>query len=283
MIFDETICSLGEGALWHPIRQSLFWFDINRHRLYEKKLGDETPTMWQFNEFVSAAGWIDENSLLIASETRLFQFHLATQKSDTITLLEADNPLTRSNDGRTDNHGGFWIGTMGKNAEKYSGVIYRYYQGELRRLFANITIANSICFAPDGNIAYFCDTVTHKIMKVRLDADGWVASAPMLHIDLRADNLNPDGSVVDSAGNLWNAQWGASRVACYNQAGDYIDEVKFEATQISCPAFGGADYNLLFATSATQDIDNPDIIYDGITYATPTDYKGQAEHQVKLG
>ncbi len=282
MIFDETICSLGEGALWHPLRQSLFWFDINAHRLYEKKIGDDTPTMWQFNEFVSAAGWIDEDRMFIASETRLFQFHLSSQKIDTLTPLEADNSLTRSNDGRADNHGGFWIGTMGKNAEKEMGAIYRYYQGELRLLFANITIPNSICFTPKGDAAYFCDTATQKIMKVKLDDDGWLAAEPTLHINLSADNLNPDGSVVDSTGNLWNAQWGASRIACYNQAGDFMNEVKFEASQISCPAFGGADMKLLFATSATQNMPTPDSTYDGITYATPTEFKGQAEHQVKL-
>ena len=28
MIFDETQCQLGEGPLWHPLRSTLFWFDI---------------------------------------------------------------------------------------------------------------------------------------------------------------------------------------------------------------------------------------------------------------
>jgi hypothetical protein len=41
---------------------------------------------------------------------------------------------TRSNDGRADPFGGFWIGTMGKNAEAGAGALYRYYRGEVVEL-----------------------------------------------------------------------------------------------------------------------------------------------------
>ena len=27
-VFDNRPCELGEGPLWHPERQQLFWFDI---------------------------------------------------------------------------------------------------------------------------------------------------------------------------------------------------------------------------------------------------------------
>ena len=33
MIHDDTTCELGEGPLWHPERQDLFWFDILGQRL----------------------------------------------------------------------------------------------------------------------------------------------------------------------------------------------------------------------------------------------------------
>ena len=34
--------------------------------------------VWEFPEYVSAAGWISHNELLIASQSRLFTFHLET-------------------------------------------------------------------------------------------------------------------------------------------------------------------------------------------------------------
>lgn len=178
MIFDHIQCQLGEGPLWHPERKELFWFDILGHRLHTK------GQHWQFDTFVSAAGWVDGDTLLIASARALHRFNIATGDYDDICTLEADNPITRSNDGRADPQGGFWIGTMGKNAESNAGAIYRYFKGELRQLFAPITISNAICFAPDGKTAYFTDTPRQQIMRLNLDRDGWPNSAPVLHIDL---------------------------------------------------------------------------------------------------
>ena len=91
---------------------------------------------WDFSEHVSAAGWVDHDTLLIASETGLWRFSLTTGRKDLVVALEADNPITRSNDGRADPWGGFWIGTMGKRAEPGAGAIYRFWQGALRRLGA---------------------------------------------------------------------------------------------------------------------------------------------------
>ena len=35
-VFDATPCSLGEGPLWHPEENCLYWFDINNMRLYRR-------------------------------------------------------------------------------------------------------------------------------------------------------------------------------------------------------------------------------------------------------
>ncbi|MEC9469874.1 MAG: SMP-30/gluconolactonase/LRE family protein, partial [Pseudomonadota bacterium] len=141
-VFDERQCTLGEGPLWHPERQQLFWFDILNKRLLSRDNGTEKT--WQFDEYVSAAGWVSRTELLIASSSKLFLFNLETEASAKICDLEADNAVTRSNDGRADPKGGFWIGTMGFGAEKNAGSIYRYYKGELRKLFSDITISNAI-------------------------------------------------------------------------------------------------------------------------------------------
>ena len=67
--------------------------------------------------------------------------------------LEADNAATRSNDARVHPSGTFWIGTMGRQAERGLGAIYALHRGELSRLYESITIPNAICFSPDGTSA----------------------------------------------------------------------------------------------------------------------------------
>ena len=117
-------------------------------------------------------------------------------------------------------------------------------------------------------------------MSQKLDAAGWPVGDPEVYLDLSATDLNPDGAVVDAKGNLWNAQWGAHRVACYDPEGRLIETVAFAAEQISCPAFGGADFSTLFATSAADGLSGQ---AEGLTYAHRlTGVVGQPEHKVIL-
>ena len=277
-IFDNRRCQLGEGPLWHPIRNQLFWFDILGKKLLTQHNGE--PTEWSFDEYVSAAGWIDENTLLIASETGLWQFDLETTEQTFVASLESDNTITRSNDGRADPWGGFWIGTMGINAETEAGAIYRYYQGELRKLVARVTISNSIAFSPDRAYAYFTDTLTKKILRLALDPmDGWPVGEPKLFVDLTGEALNPDGSVVDNNGCLWNAQWGAGRIACYRPDGSLKTTHSVTASQTTCPAFGGDNLKTIFITTASDGLSGDP---DGKTFKIATAVSGQAEHRVIL-
>ena len=101
---------------------------------------------------------------------------------------------------------------MGKKAEPGAGAIYRYYQGELRQLYKGITISNAICFAPDGKTAHFTDTVTHRVMRVALDATGWPKGEPELFLDLTPETSGPDGAVVDAQGLFWLRN--GARAAC---------------------------------------------------------------------
>ena len=83
-VFDPRACELGEGAFWHPERRQAFWFDILGKRLLSRHQGRELS--WQFDEPVSAAGWIDRDSLLIASASALFRFHLGSGARESITV-----------------------------------------------------------------------------------------------------------------------------------------------------------------------------------------------------
>ena len=282
-VYDSRVCTLGEGPLWHPERNQLFWFDILNQRLLSTENGEHLH--WDFGEEVSAAGWIDRDTLLIASCSALWRFDLPTGTREQICPLEGSQSTTRSNDGRADPWGGFWIGTMGYDAQPKAGAIYRLYQGKLRKLFANITISNAICFAPDRSCAYFTDTSTAQIMKVALDRQGWPAADAECFIDLTAEQLNPDGAVTDANGTLWAAQWGAGRVAAYDKNGVFQRAVALPAVQTTCPAFGGADFSTLFVTSAAKGL--PDDVVSaapeqGMTFAVENIAKGLPEPRVLL-
>ncbi|MGB3315787.1 MAG: SMP-30/gluconolactonase/LRE family protein, partial [Albidovulum sp.] len=229
---------------------------------------------------------VDTDTLLVASETGLDLFDLRNGKSNRVTELEADTPHTRSNDGRADPWGGFWIGTMGKGAEPGAGTIWRYWRGEVRKLYAPLTIPNAISFTPDRRFAHFADSATAKVWRVALDTrEGWPASPPELYLDLGPDGLTPDGAVCDAKGNLWLAEWGAGRVACHAPDGRLIQTVPVGGHHSSCPAFGGHNLRTLFVTSARQGL-SPQTLADtpsnGCTFACKVEATGLAEHRVVL-
>ncbi|WP_111404734.1 MULTISPECIES: SMP-30/gluconolactonase/LRE family protein [Meridianimarinicoccus] len=278
-VFDATPCSLGEGALWHPERGQFYWFDINAGALMTRTDGE--TRRHAFGETVSAAGWVDRDTLLMASASGLDRLDLRDMTRARVVALEADNPVTRSNDGRADPWGGFWIGTMGRKAEPGAGAIYRFHGGKLEMLVGGITIPNAICFAPDRSCAYWCDTAEGIIWRQPLDAEsGWPEGGRAPFVDARGESWGPDGAVVDAAGCLWNAQWGGGRVARYDTSGALIATWDLPTAQPTCPAFGGAELDRLFVTTAAEGIaDDPAA---GLTYAIDAGVTGLPEHRVIL-
>ena len=259
----------------------MFWFDILENKLLSRV--DDTALEWEFGENVSAAGWTGRDTLLIASETRLFEFNLNTGSETFVAHLEPHDPGSRSNDGRADPYGGFWIGMMAKRGQTRPGAIYRYYRGELRMLFAPITVANAICFTPDGTQAYFSSTRDGKVWRTDLDGDGWPMGEPTLLFHEQGYLI--DGMVCASDGTLWNTQYKAGRVAVYSPQGQLLETHPIPGRHTTCPGFGGADLTILFVTTARQDVPPEECAANpahGQTFALDTNTVGQAEHKVIL-
>ena len=270
-LFDSRNCKLGEGVFWHPLRKELFWFDILNKRLLSKS--EKYQKEWNFEQYVSAGGWISSTLILIAGEKGIYTFDLDKEILTEIFQLESDNQATRSNDGRIDPWGGFWISTMGKNAEKKLGAIYRLFNGQLKKIVSSFTIPNSICFSKNDSCVYFSDTAKKIIYRQKLNSDsGWPEEEYEIFCDLSVNNYSPDGAVTDSLGNLWCAIWGSSKLICLSTNGKILDEINLPVVQPTCVEFGGDDINTLFISSASQGIMKP--IIDGQTLALSVENHG---------
>ena len=67
----------------------------------------------------------------------------------------------------------------------------------------------------------------------------------------------PDGSTVDAQGYVWNAQWGGSQIVRYSPDGTTDLVLPLPVSQPTCVAFGGANLDILFITSARQSLSDP--------------------------
>lgn len=285
-VFSDHICQLGEGPSYDPGSDALFWFDIVNGLLLEQGVGSGALKVHELGLMASALAIIDDARQLIATETGLHVRDVATGRLTLHTAIEADNPLTRSNDSRVHPCGAFWVGTMGKDEGKGAGAIYWFFKGELRRLFSDITVSNSICFSEDGKIAYYTDTSTGLLMRVACDAStGLPVGEPKVFVDHRKSMGYVDGSVVDRDGVLWNAVWGGKAVKAYAPDGGLLREIPMPVTQPSCPAFVGAKADRLAVTSAWKGKDDKQRKLDpqaGMTFLLDIPVNGRFEPRVLI-
>lgn len=283
----DSQCALGEGPIWHAGRQQLFFFDINEQTLFAVTAAGEIVDSWLFNETVAAAAIVDDHTLALATDTGLKQFDLTTGGMNRINEIEADNPQTRTNDSRVHPSGAFWIGTMTRSEQEAPiGSVYHYRAGTLTTLKSGISIPNATCFSPDGTIAYWTDTPTQKIMQCATDpATGLPIGAWTLFADVSEGRGYPDGAVVDSQGYLWNAKWGGSCVVRHAPDGSIDRIVEVPVSQVTCPAFGGADLKTLFITTAAKNLTAEQLAVEKVAgglFAIDVDVAGQAETPIQL-
>lgn len=285
-ILSDVPCHLGEGPTYDPSIDTLWWFDIAESKLLEQRLSESGTKIHDLPMMASALAIIDGDRHLLVTEKGLYIRSTANGAMTLYKELESDNAATRSNDARVHPCGAFWIGTMGKKAERKAGAIYWLFRGELRLLFPEISIPNSICFSPDGKTAYFADTAKNLLWRTACDpATGLPEGEPQLLLDHRGKPGGIDGSVVDAGGTIWNARWGSGRVDSYSPEGRHIRSIPVPARQPSCPVFVGKDAGRLAVTSAWEGMDEAARAADpdgGKTFLLDIAVKGRVEPRVVL-
>ncbi|WP_421724943.1 SMP-30/gluconolactonase/LRE family protein [Bauldia sp.] len=254
----ESGDNIGEGAFWHPGLNRLFWLDVpppSKLHIYDPVTGArETHDMPQM--IASMRPW--GPGLLIAAHAGLYRYDLADRIFARVVAPEPDLPFNRCNDGGTDAEGRFWFGTMQNNISpsatdidltEKSGTLYRLDPDlTLNAVDRDILIANTLCFSPDNRTLYFCDTAEGAIRTY--DYDLATGSATRRGALGSFDRGAPDGSCVDAEGGVWNARWDGGCVVRFAPDGSVDWVIEVAAPKVTSVAFGGADLDTLFITTA---------------------------------
>ncbi|HEY8026893.1 MAG TPA: SMP-30/gluconolactonase/LRE family protein [Burkholderiaceae bacterium] len=256
--------TLGEGLFWDESRSLWWWTDIEGSTLHAWSIGAAEIRSFRMHDRVGSFVRCRSGKLLLGLTKRLAFAVVPDDASsqrqmqlETIVPVDPAEQRTRINDGRTDRRGYFVFGTINEAADKRPiGSFYQYsLKYGLRRLaLPAVSIANSICFSRDGETMYFSDTLTRCIMQCRYDAESALVSEMRVFVEIPERHAFPDGSVIDRNGCLWNAQWGASRVAQYAPDGSLMQTISVPAKHVSCPAIGGPHGDQLMVTTARAEL-----------------------------
>ena len=252
----DSRCELGEGILWCERRHRLYWVDILACKLWCHEPASGATHTWTLPQPLACIGLGEDGRLLLGLADGLYAADVdAHEDASTLPLrkladVEADDPMTRVNDGRADRNGGFVFGTKSEHADnRKAGRFYQYTATHgLRELgLPAAAIPNSICFDKAGTRMFFCDSVEPRILCCDYDAASASIANARVFVTLDTPGAEPDGSIIDAEGALWNAQWGAGQVVRYLPDGQVDRVIRMDAAQPSCVALRG---DTLFITSA---------------------------------
>lgn len=283
-VFENTQHQLAESPLWHPLLNTLFWVDINKKLLLSKAMQETCEVnIVAMEDTVSALAWIDEFYLLLSTSTGLYKYHIESNSRELIINIEQDHLDRRSNDGRADPWGGFWLSTMNINANNGEGKIYRYYKQQLLEVITDLSIPNGLCFDKPRLRGYYCDSLTSCIYVISLnELTGEPCGEPRVFYQFANTDVDPDGCVLDKSGNLWLAVWNMGCVICLSPNAHVVTTIKLPAIKPTCTAFGGKNAETLFVTSAIDDSEATKSDHQGVIYQVSGVKNGLFEPQVIL-
>jgi sugar lactone lactonase YvrE len=166
------------------------------------------------------------------------------------------DPGVRMNEGGCDPDGRFYCGSMAYDQRPGGGALYRLDPDRSVHVVAEgLTISNGIDWSPDGTLAYYNDTHTHKTDVVDYARDTGFGRRRTF---VDSPDLNPDGLTVDSEGGVWVAYFGGGQVRRYTPAGTLDAIVEIQARQVTACTFGGPGLNELFVTTSRENLEPDD-------------------------
>jgi sugar lactone lactonase YvrE len=161
------------------------------------------------------------------------------------------DPGVRMNEGGCDPDGRFWCGSMAYDQAPGAAALYRLDpDGHMRTELEGVTVSNGLDWSPDGSLAYYDDTATHRVDVFDYDRDaGLTGRRPFVRLP---EDGNPDGLTVDAEGGVWVALFGGGAVHRYTPAGVLDVVVEVPTPQVTACTFGGPALDQLFITTSRE-------------------------------
>jgi len=282
--------TLGEGITYSSVNNNLYWLDINnKSKLFKLNLSSNKSELFELPEIVTATSVKSNDELILASNNGLNLFTISSKKFERVLNIEDQLKLTRSNDGGSDAHGRFWLGTMQNNFDKdgndipINDNIGKLYKVDIDM---NISVAeeglgipNTFVWNPNNTKFYFTDTLNGKILSYNFELESGELSNKKDFAQF--ERGHPDGSTIDTDGCIWNCRWGGSCIVRFTPTGEVDQIIEMPVQNITNCIFGGSDMKTLFITTASNKGENKNDL-DGSLFAINLNYQGIEDNKSKL-
>ena len=275
---------VGEGPLWHPDQQRLYWIDIPTGRLFWYEPATGRHEQFYSADMVGGLTFQTDGTLLLFMAGGAVAV-LRGGELDYIVDGIPGEEENRFNDVIADPAGRVFCGTMPLDRERVDerlGTLYRLdTDGSLTPLVDGVGISNGLGFSPDHRHMYYTDTITRRIDV--FDYDVHSGSISKRRVFTETGEGRPDGMTVDADGYVWSAIVGGWRIVRYTPQGEEERAVRFSAKYVTSLAFGGPGLTDIYVTTMGTD-ERPDAgPGGGALHRLSLGIKGLREHYSRVG
>jgi sugar lactone lactonase YvrE len=249
----DSSALLGEGISISLNKEYLCWVDILNHKVYFRNLTTHEELCIESWKFPSCTFQDESQWIYVAHFGGIDRWNRVSGKIENCTKwLEYASDL-RCNDGKMDAFGNIWISTMSINHDLNQGAVWVWNRkGNPKLLLNGISIPNSIAVNWASGLLYFADSQLGDIFKCKVEADLNLVGKPSLHFSNQKAAGIPDGSCLDSGGNLWNARWDGGCVISISPEGQLLESIQVPHAR---PTSVAIEDNELFVTFAESKAD----------------------------
>jgi len=260
---------LGEGPMWMPSERRLYWTDVPSRQVHRWNPTSGEQEVFATPDMVTAMAPRRSGGLIVATDKGVEFWDPATNQRTAFVAPEKGLPGNRSNDGKCDRHGRFWLGTMsnnlnadgtGRDLAGTTGNLYRIdADGTATKMDGPFGVSNTFAWSPDNRTMYFADSLK-GIYAYDFDSEsGAIANRRLFAATDDAADGVPDGSTIDADGFVWNCRWDGSGIIRWAPDGTIDRKIDLPCPRVTSAIFGGDDLDTLYVTTARFDMSEAEL------------------------
>lgn len=259
-VLVDSECELGEGPLWHPDEQQVYWTDIRAGEIHRYDPASETHELYYHapdGEKIGGFTFQEDGSLLLFMTEGRVSIYRDGALETVVSGLSREAGM-RFNDVIADPRGRVFCGTTDVD-DPSAGRLYRLdTDGTLTTVLEHAELPNGMGFTPDRDRIYVTESNTNTIHLFDYDADTGRLDNRRTFAERTAETGIYDGLTVDADGAVWSALWDGGSVVKHTTSGGIDRQLQIPATNVTSLAFGGDDLTDLYVTTAAMQTEPDD-------------------------
>jgi len=252
----DARASLGEGPVWDPRTNLLYWVSIRAGEVHEFDPASGSDRVIKLGKDIGCIALRETTGAVVALQDGFAELDLSTGELAYIANPEQGRDDILFNDGKCDPFGRFWAGTKAYADTPGAGALYCMdVNRSISLKVPSVTISNGLAWSADARRMYYIDTLAAEVSVFDYDLATGEIGNRRTAVSIPQELGYPDGMAIDCEGKLWVALWGGRCVARFDpDTGDCLEKIPMPVTCPSSCCFGGPDLDELYITSASIEL-----------------------------